>query len=257
MPIEMSCEKCNQPFYCYESDVKQGRKYCSLGCRSAARFNKDTPTAGRVPVDFTCKECSKPFTMLQSYLTAYRKKFSRDPLYCSTQCSDTGRRKDSDERNKFVCQNCGKEEHRARTREAGKGRIYREQKYCSQECKIDAQKKKAQHKFETGGYKKHTKRHGYVWITVPELSRNGGARSVLEHRYVMSKHLGRDLLPEETVHHINGVRSENNIENLELFSSRHGPGQRVVDKVQFAIEILTLYPDFCRTAGYELHKIDH
>jgi hypothetical protein len=27
--------------------------------------------------------------------------------------------------------------------------------------------------------------------------------------------------------------------------------------VQFAIEILTLYPDFCRTAGYELHKIDH
>jgi hypothetical protein len=27
--------------------------------------------------------------------------------------------------------------------------------------------------------------------------------------------------------------------------------------VQFAIEILTLYPEFARTAGYELHKIDH
>jgi hypothetical protein len=27
--------------------------------------------------------------------------------------------------------------------------------------------------------------------------------------------------------------------------------------VQFAIEILTLYPDFCRTAGYELRPITH
>lgn len=257
MPIEMSCENCKQPFYCYESDAKAGRKYCGLACRSAHRFNKGVPTAGQTPVAFTCKECGGPFEMKQAYLTAYKKKFGRDPLYCSTNCSNIGRRKDSDERNKFTCQNCGKEEHRARKRESGGGRIYREQKYCSYDCKIEAQKKKAQHKFESGGYKKHTKRHGYVWITVPELSRSGGKKSILEHRYVMSKHLGRDLLPEETVHHINGVRSENNIENLELFSSRHGPGQRVIDKVQFAIEILTLYPEFARRAGYELHAIAH
>jgi hypothetical protein len=257
MPIEASCENCKQPYYCYPSELEKGRKYCSLNCRSKHRFAKQLSAKSRTPVNFICRECSNPFTMMQSYLTAYQKKFGQDPLYCSMNCANIGRRKDSDERNKFVCENCGKEQHRARKAQSG-GRIYREQKYCSYECKVEAQKKKAQQKFESGGYKKHAKkRDGYVWVTIPELSRNGGAKAILEHRYVMSKHLGRDLLPEETVHHINGIRSENQIENLELFSSRHGPGQRVVDKVQFAIEILTLYPEFAKTAGYELHKLTH
>lgn len=62
-----------------------------------------------------------------------------------------------------------------------------------------------------------------------------------EHRYVMEQRLGRRLLPEESVHHVNGDRGDNQEGNLELWSTVQPRGQRVRDKVAYAKEILALY----------------
>ena len=85
--------------------------------------------------------------------------------------------------------------------------------------------------------------HGYLKVPVPLDRRHlaGGATSLTQHRLVMAISLGRALRPDESVHHCNGDRTDNRLANLELWSTAQPKGQRVTDKVTFALEMLARY----------------
>jgi hypothetical protein len=82
------------------------------------------------------------------------------------------------------------------------------------------------------GYRKiHKKEHPNAW-------KNG---DIFEHVFLMSEYLQRPLRKGETVHHKNGIKDDNRIENLELWSNSHPYGQRVEDKIEWCKEFLSQY----------------
>lgn len=64
---------------------------------------------------------------------------------------------------------------------------------------------------------------------------------IQEHRHVYEQHYGVKLLPHHNVHHINGDRTDNRIENLELWDTSQPSGQRVKDKIEFYFKLVNEY----------------
>lgn len=168
-----------------------------------------------------CKQCGKDFISVRD------RKSNDFPSFCSRECKGLNSRK----RVTKVCKTCSKEfEVRICHTKSGKNGRYGDRgAFCSKKCNYSFDRREYDYR--------ELHKSGYVIVSIPkghpliEERKKKGIRSytMREHRLVMEKHLGRRLLPNETVHHKNGIRSDNRIENLELWDKNQPSGQRTSD----------------------------
>jgi HNH endonuclease len=153
--------------------------------------------------------------------------------YCSPVCAAAGASKRLRRRVELVCQQCGNsfELKPSQLRKNQRG------KYCSLACTYAFWR-------DHPGEHPHSKTHaqnggvaslnlaGYVMVYVP------GRGRVLQHRLVMEQHLGRLLEAHETVHHRSGDKTDNRIENLELWQGKQPTGVRSSDALSLRLDEL-------------------
>jgi hypothetical protein len=127
----------------------------------------------------TCVTCGKKF-----YIKA---KAFMHLIHCSNKCRKT--------QVKIICAWCKKEF------EVKKYRLNHGVKFCSYKCKWDSQKGKIYHTQD-----------GYAIVF-------NKAKVLRVHRLIIQKVIGRELHTWEHIHHINGIKDDNRIENLQVLSN--------------------------------------
>lgn len=216
-PIDKICAVCSTTF----NTKNYRQKYCSpeckvkrLGMSICKQCNIEFPIKSHTTGELCSSKCWYKYYEIHGKVSKIcpvcENIFHGPNKTCSPACGYKYVRQNNPLRND-LCSECGKS-----LEDKKPGAIY-----CSKIC-ASKNKKNTNLRYKDGDKIKTS--HGYLKLKID-------GKWYLEHRYVIEQSIGRKLHKEERVHHKNGDRSDNRLENLELWAihKKDPPGSRVDD----------------------------